>query len=73
MLPGVRKAWLSQVQWRDTVEARFFSGAAAHQADGQELVQLRQGAQRGYSGIKMRSRTKLDIFLPILHPCVIAT
>ena len=57
-----------QAQWRGAVEARFLSGPAAHETDGQKLVQLGQRAQHGNSRIEVRAGTELDIFLPVFHP-----
>src|SRR5258708_13372878 len=63
-----QKGMVPQAQWRKAVEARFLAGSSSHETDGQELVQLRQGTQHGNAGIEVRARTKLDIFLSVLHP-----
>src|SRR5665647_17404 len=57
-----------QAQWSDAVEARFLAGSASHQADRQELVQLRQRTQHGNAGIEVRAGAELDVFLSVLHP-----
>ena len=57
-----------QAQWSGAVEARFLSGPASHETDGQELVQLGQRAQQGDAAIKVRAGPELDIFLRVLHP-----
>ena len=57
-----------QAQWSGAVKARFLPGPAAHETDGQELVQLGQRTQQGDPRIEMRAGTELDIFLPVLHP-----
>src|SRR5579883_2003823 len=64
-----RQKWMVlQAKWRRAVEARFFSAPAPHQTDRQKLVQFRERAQQGDAGIIVCARTKLDIFLPVLHP-----
>src|SRR5258708_10114250 len=40
-----QKGMVLQAQWRGAIEARFLAGPASHEADGQELVQLRQRTQ----------------------------
>ena len=42
--------------------------AAAHETDGQKLVQLGQRAQHRDARIEMRAGTELDEFLPVFHP-----
>src|ERR1700732_3259173 len=59
---------LLQVQWRDAVEARFFSGAASHQTDREELIELGQRAQQGDASVEVRAGPELDIFMSVLHP-----
>ena len=54
------------MEW--SVKARFLSGPASHETDGQKLVQLGQRAQQGDSRIKVRAGTELDVFLRVLHP-----
>src|SRR5271170_5232771 len=63
-----QKRMVRKMQRRDAVEARFLAGAAAHQTDGKELVQFRQGTQQGNAAIEVRARTEFDVFLPVLYP-----
>ena len=46
----------------------FSPVAAAHEADGQELVQLGDARSKAMRGIEMRAGSELDIFLPVVHP-----
>src|ERR1700693_2753706 len=64
---GRQEGIVLKTQRSDAVEARFFAGSASHQANRQELVQLRQRAQHGDAGIEMRARTELDVLLSVLH------
>src|SRR6185437_6148990 len=47
-------------QRRFAVEARLLAGAAFHEADRQELVQLGQGAQQRDALVEMRAGAELD-------------
>src|SRR5262249_32322380 len=57
-----------QTQGRGAIEARFVTLSAAHQTNGQELVQFRQCAQQGNARVEMRARTKLDVLLSVFDP-----
>src|SRR5262249_23323794 len=72
-----RDQWLSawrqigkilQAQWSGAVEARFLPGPAAHETQGQKLVELSQRAQQGDFGIEVRAGSEFNIFPPVLHP-----
>ena len=57
-----------QAQRSGAVEARFLPGPAAHETQGQKLIQLRQRPQQGDSRVEMRAGTEFNIFPPVLHP-----
>src|SRR5262245_59736681 len=61
-----------QPKWRNVVLVRFLARRvrvpAAHEPDGQKLVELRHRAQRGNSRIEMGAGAKLDKFLRVLRP-----
>src|SRR5262249_39528310 len=61
-----------QPKWRGVVLVRFLARRvrvpAAHEPDGQKLVELRHRAQRGDSRIEMGAGAKLDKFLRVLRP-----
>src|SRR5258708_18159455 len=57
-----------EAQWSDAVEARFLPGPAAHETQGQKLVELRQRTQQGDFCIEVRAGSEFDIFPPVLHP-----
>ena len=57
-----------QAQWSGVIEARYLATSASHQTDRQELVQLGQCAQQSDSGIEVRARSELDVFLRFIDP-----
>jgi len=63
-----QKRMIPQAQWSGSIKARFLSGPASHETDGQKLIQLGQCAQQGDSCIKVCAGTELDILLRIVHP-----
>src|SRR5712671_286700 len=68
-LAARHQEWMvRQPQGRLAVEARFVALGAAHETDGQELVELRQRAHHGDAGIEMRAGTELDVFFPVVDP-----
>ena len=46
----------------------FSPVSAAHEADGQKLIELGQRAQQGDARIEVRAGAELDILLPVFHP-----
>ena len=57
-----------EAQRIDAVEARFLARPAAHETQGQKLIELRHRPQQGDARIEMRAGAEFDIFPPVLHP-----
>src|SRR5207249_3743720 len=70
----------SQPKWRRAVMMRFVvrlrgrtltrwvRGPAAHETDGQKLIELGHRAQRRDARVEMGAGTEVDEFLRVLHP-----
>src|SRR5262245_38759045 len=63
-----QKGMVPQAQRSGPIKARFLSGPASHEADGQKLVQFGKCAEQGDPGIKMCAGPELDVFLRVVHP-----
>ena len=53
--------------------ARFIRGPAAHESDGQKLIELGHRAERGDARIEVGAGTEIDEFLPSSIQCAIVT
>ena len=59
------RVWLDS--WLDSL-ARWIRAPAAHESDGQKLIELGHRAKRGDARIEVGAGTEIDEFLPVFHP-----